>query len=312
LEKSTDLTPRISVIVPAFMGYGSVGAALESWDVQTARDQLEIIVLCPTLPAGKTSPGHTVLVTDNLLLHEARALAARKARGDYVLFAEDHCLPDSDCAEWIIRRLDEGWDAVGPALRPGDPGMISHGSFLISYAQWMLPSSGSIEYLPGHNAVVRRKLLLEVGDDLEELLIATLFLMSRLRAEGRRFAIEDRARMRHFDALEWGQAGRIFLTIGQACGAMRLRDSSKVARLMYAFLTPVIGMRHFGRGLGQYARAGARAGFGARSLLASAYFAGLWGIGEALGAWRGLGRVKPTLWVSEIKPVSRDHAANNL
>ena len=306
------MTPRISVIIPAFKGYESVSAALESWAAQTWRDQLEVIVLCPSTPSGTTSPRHKVLVTGKLLLHEARALAARGAAGDYVLFAEDHCLPDPDCAEWIIRRLEEGWDAVGPALRPGDGGMVSHGSFLISYAQWMLPAPGAIAHLPGHNSVVRRQLLLDVGDDLEDLLIATLFLMAKLHAEGRTFAIDDRARMRHFDALEWGKAGRIFLTIGQACGAMRLRDSSIPARIMYALLTPGIAAKHLARGLGQYSRAGVRAGFGPGSLIASAYFAGLWGIGEALGAWRGLERVKPALWVSEIKPVSREHAANNL
>jgi hypothetical protein len=311
LEESTDLTPRISVIIPAFMGYDSVGAALESWDAQSARDQLELIVLCPGAPGRVTSPGHVVVVTGNLLLHEARALATRKARGEYVLFAEDHCLPDPDCGEWIIRRLDEGWDAVGPALRPGDPGIVSHGSFLISYAQWMLPNSGSIAYLPGHNAVVRRQLLLDVGDELEDLLIATLFLMSRLRAEGRRFAIDERARMRHFDALQWNHAGKIFLTIGQACGAMRAGHLSRLSRFLYAFLTPVIAVRHFSRGLAQYFRAGKQAGFEAKSIFASAYFAGVWGIGEALGAWRGLDHVKPMLWVSEIKPVSREHAASS-
>ena len=306
------MTPRISVILPAFMGYESVEAALESWDAQTAREQLEIIVLCPVAPDRATSPGHVVLVTDNLLLHEARALAARRARADYVLFAEDHCIPDPDCAEWIIKRLDEGWDAVGPALRPGDPGIVSHGSFLISYAQWMLPTSGAVAHLPGHNAVVRRRLLVEMGDDLDDLLIATLFLMSRLHAEGRRFAIEGHARMRHFDALEWDKAREIFLTIGQACGAMRVRNRSKLARFLYSFLAPVIATRHLSRGLAQYARAGNRAGFGASSILVSAYFAGAWGIGEALGAWRGLEHVKPLLWISEIKPVTREHVVNNL
>lgn len=302
----------MSVIVPAFMGYESVSAALESWDAQSCRAQLEIIVLCPQQPATAPSPAHVVVETGNLLLHEARALGTRRASAEYVLFAEDHCLPDADCAEWIVRRLGEGWDAVGPALRPGDAGMISHGSFLITYAQWMLPAPGVVENLPGHNAVVRKQLLLDTGDDLEDFLIATMFLMAKLHREGCRFCVEERARMRHFDAIEWQKAGEIFLTIGQACGAMRLRGSPLPARMMYAFLTPAIAARHFARGLAQYARAGTRAGFGAGSIVASAFFSVIWGLGEALGAWRGLDHVKPRLWISEIKPVTKEHAARNL
>lgn len=300
------MKPRVSVIVPAFLGYESVAVALESWDSQTCRDQLEVIVLCPTKPGDGVSARHIVLETGDKLLNEARAAGVGVASGDFVMFAEDHCLPDPDCMEWIIKRLDEGWDGVGPVLRPGEPGIVSHGAFLISYAQWMPPSPGMIDHLPGHNAVIRKSLVLEVGDELPYLLVASMFLMARLRSRGARFFLEERARMRHFDTTEWEQTREIFHVVGQACGAMRLRNSSAPARLVYGLLTPVIAARHFSRGLREHLRHGARAGFSPSSLLASAYFATAWAAGETLGAWRGLDRVKSILWISEIKPVTRD------
>ena len=305
------MKPRVSVILPAFLGYESVAAALESWDAQTCRDQLEVIVLCPVKPLRGVSSRHVIMETGDKLLNEARAAAARAATADFIMFAEDHCLPDPDCMEWLIKRVDEGWDAVGPALRPGDPGMISHGAFLISYAQWMLPSSGWVAHLPGHNAVVRRQSVVDMGSELEDLLIASMFLMARLHSSGARFFLEERARMRHFDSIEWNQTREIFLVVGQACGAIRLKDSSRLLRILYGVLTPLTAARHFSRGVMHHARAGVRAGFAPSSILASAYFASAWAIGETLGAYRGLDRVKPRLWISEIKPVAQERAARN-
>jgi len=304
------MKPRVSVIIPAFRGYESVAAALESWDAQTCRDMLELIVLCPAKPAGAVSPGHVVLETGDKHLHEARAAGVRAAASDFIMLAEDHCLPDPDCMEWIIRRLEKGWDGVGPTLRPGDTGIVPHGAFLISYAQWMPQSSGPIGHLPGHNAVVRRSLVLDVGEELPQLLVASMFLMARLRSRGAKFFLEDRARMRHFDTVEWSETRAIFHVVGQACGAVRLGNSTQVARFLYGLLTPLTAARHFSRGVIQHVRVGARAGFSPLSLAASAWFAAAWALGETVGAWRGLDRVKPILWISEIKPVTRERAGS--
>ena len=144
MESSNDLKPKISIIVPAMLGYNSVLAALNSWEAQHCRDQLEILVLCPTGPNHPIPPGHVVVETGSMLLHEARAAGVRRAAADFVMFAEDHCLPDPECAAALILRIEEPWDAVGTALRSGNPSMaVTQGSFLISYSQWMLPVRGT-------------------------------------------------------------------------------------------------------------------------------------------------------------------------
>jgi len=73
----------------------------------------------------------------------------------------------------------------------------------------------------------------------------------------------------------------------------------------------VTAARHFGRGLIHYVRAGRRAGFGFQSVLAGGFFACVWAVGESVGAWRGLARVTPDLWISEIKPVSMEQVARS-
>lgn len=311
MESSTDLKPKISVIVPAFLGYDSVAAALDSWEAQTRRADIEIIVLCPVAPGSRLARGQTVLETGSLQLHEARAAGVRKAKADYVILAEDHCLPDIDCVERMLNRMNEKWDAIGPAIRSGNfPGIVVEGSFLISYAQWLLPKSGSTSSLPGHNAVVRKQPLLDIGDDLDDELRTPVFLMSRLRSEGRSFCIEETAGMRHFDVPHWGRTTSIFFRVGQGVGAVRRGKSSVIVRALFVLLTPLTAARHFARGLIHYARAGHRAGFSPLSLVSAAVFATVWACGESVGAIKGIVQVLPHLWTSEIKPVSRDQVAH--
>ena len=310
MEESIDMTPRISVILPALLGYDSVHAALDSWEAQTCRDQLEILVLCPEASRVSLPRGQTIVETGALHLHEARAAGIRRASAEYVLLAEDHCIPDHDCVEALLRRVDEGWDVVSPALRPGELGLIAQGSFIISYSEWMLPEPRKASHVPGHNVVMRKQPLLDMGDQLERELISAMFLMRRLQKAGARFFVDDRARMRHFDVTELNRTMAIFFAVGQGCGATRLRERSKLTRALYGFMIPLIAARHFVRGTKEYARAGRRAGFSPMCVVAGGFFACVWAIGESVGAWRGVESVTPNLWIGEIKPVSREQAAS--
>ena len=56
---------------------------------------------------------------------------------------------------------------------------VAQGSFLIAYAQWMLPVRGPISSLPGHNVVLRKQALLDLGQELEGELLFAAFLMQR-------------------------------------------------------------------------------------------------------------------------------------
>jgi hypothetical protein len=309
VEQPPDLTPALTVILPAMLGYESVAAALDAWDAQTSRHRIEVLVLCPTAPKETCRDDHVIVETGSLRLHEARALGVRTAAAGAIVLAEDHCLPDPEYAEHVLARLEEGWDAVGPAIRSGAArGAVPQGSFLIGYGQWVLPAAGPTAHLPGHNPAIRKAVLLELGADLDVALFEAMFLMRRLQREGRRFFVEPNARMRHFDPPNLSRAARIFLVVGQGCGAMRLRGRSAAARAGYVLLTPVTALRHFARAAVHYARVGRRAGLVPLSVLTSMIFAGIWAVGESAGALLGIARVAPYLWLSEVKPVSRDEA----
>jgi len=290
------------------LGYDSVLAALDSWEAQSCRDQLEIVILCPTpVEVGLLPPGQVVIVTGSLLLHQARALGILQASADYVTLAEDHCLPDKCWAQAVLDRLAEGWDAVGPALRPGNlTTNWAQASFLLGYGQWMSPVvGGPASVMPGLTAGLRKKPLVELGPALERDLLVAAFLMRRLQGQGQRFYLEDRATMRHFDPPGWKKDIRIYYSAGMGFGALRTSGWPRAGRALYWLAMPAIAARHWGRALTHYRRAGAQAGLSPFCLLAAALLALAWACGESIGAPMGVARSAPFMAFAEIKPVAR-------
>jgi glycosyltransferase involved in cell wall biosynthesis len=313
------MKPRLSILLPAMLGYDTVLAALDSWEAQTCRDQLEILILCPDHlgpAAAQTAalpPGQIVFPVGSADLHEARAIGIQRASGDYVMLAEDHCLPDPDWTQAILDRLEEGWDAVGPALRPGNrTSCWAEGSFLIGYGEWMMPvTGGPTEVLCGWNGTIRTELVRQLASEHADELLNGAFLVRRLHRQGHRFYLEDRARMRHFDPPGWAYEILLLAIVGLGFGAMRARRWSLPARLLYPLATPAIAFLHWKRAFAHYRRAGSGAGLRPTALGAALVLASAWGLGEAAGALMGTTRVAPHIWRTEVKPVRREDVARS-
>ena len=222
------------------------------------------------------------------------------------MLAEDHCIPERGFVAAVAARLSEGWDAVGPALRPGNLSTAwSQGSFLIGYGQWMLPAqSGPTDVLCGWNGTVRTSLLHGLGADLADLLSVGAFAVRRLREDGARCFLESRACMRHFDPPGGCTEIMLLWIVGLGFGAMRTRDWPWIARLLYPLALPLCALMHWRRALLHYLRAGKAVGLGPHALAASGALAIVWAAGEAAGSVAGVRRVQPHLWKTEAKPVS--------
>lgn len=306
-----DIAPTLSIVIPALKGTQTILAALHSWRAQTAVDQLEILILSPDRPgAPELRVNERWISSANRKLHEARAIALREASAQFAVLAEDHCLPAPDWAEQMIRRLDEGWDAVGPGLYPATPHhALAAASFLVGYAQWMVPvKGGPAGCLPGHNSVIRRSLVLGWSDGLEKELLVASFLMQRLSREGARMFLEPQARMWHFDSPKLSKSLQIFACVGLGFGARRVAAWPLPARWLFSLAAPLVAVRHWWRAAVHYHRAGRQAKLNPATPLVTMLWASVWACGEALGAIAGLRRVVPVIAISELKPVSRDQA----
>ena len=295
--------PRLTVLLPALGGVQTVATALERWQAQASTHDIELIVLCPD--GGDGVDGARVVDTDGLLLHEARARGIHASTTEYVFVAEDHCLPDDGWAEAMVARLDERWDAIGSRLAAGDTSDArSQAAFLLGYGEWMAPlETGPTRVLPGHNVVLRRRILLDLGDELGELLVVGAFLIRRVRP-GRRFLVVAEAGMTHYDVTSWRRQLVVFNTVGRSFGALRTRRWPFPVRLAYAAAFPLVAVAHWRRALAQYRRGGRANGMRPTCLAPAALFAGLWALGEAVGALLGPQRVAPGAWRSETKPVT--------
>ena len=311
------MQPRLSILLPAKLGYDTVQAALDAWNAQTARADIEILVLCPehagpdAAHMARLEPGQIVVMTGSADPHDMRAIGVQRAGGEYVVLAEDHCLPDPDYAAAILARLVEGWDGVAAALRPGTrESSWSVGSFLIGYGEWMEPvAGGPTDILCGWNGTVRTTLLRDLADDLAGEMRVGAFAISRIRRGGGRFYLEHRARMRHFDPPGCGRELFLLFVVGLGFGGMRTREWSLPARWLYPLATPAIAFLHWKRACVHFVRAGTSAGLRGNALAAAAVLAVAWAVGEAIGAVLGIDRVAPLLWVTETKPVTRSQVA---
>ncbi len=313
------MKPKISILLPAMKGFESVLAALDLWEAQTRREALEILILCPD-DLGPTeqqrmelTPGQIIVLVGSADLHEARALGTGKAVGEYVMLAEDHCLPDPDWTQAMLDRLEEGWDAIGPALRPGNRTTVwAEGSFLIGYGEWMMPiESGPTEILCGWNGIVRTQLLRQAGTALAGEMLVGAFLIRRLKSQNCRFYLEARARMRHFDPPGCSYELLLLAIVGLGFGGLRTSHWPLPARLLYPLAAPAIAFLHWKRAFIHYRRAGSAYGMSVSTLAAASLLALAWALGEAAGAVLGVNRVAPYLWRTEVKPVTREDVAKS-
>jgi hypothetical protein len=313
------MNPKLTVLLPAMRGSASVAAAIDAWKAQTMRAHLELLVLLPGAPDTHGTPtdawdAHCAPVwVGGASLHEARAVGVARARGGHVFFAEDHCLPDPDWAEAVLGRIDEGWDVINPAFRPGSRDSLwGLGSFLLGYGEWMLPvRSGPLRIVCGANQIVRTALLRDMEGRLADNLQFGAFLARRLVRQHRRCYLEAEARMRHFDNTLPSRSLKEVLHVGMAFGAFRTEQWRWPARVAYPLALPFLAVLHGSRAWRQYTRAGRAERIPPTVFLAVACQSVAWALGESVGAWIGRHRVIPFLWVAEVKPVTRAAVARS-
>ena len=319
LEAQTVLNPRISVLFPAILGFASAETALACWNRQAHQDQFEILILFPqhlgpSPEEASRLPRNWVLIPYEAgELHQVRALGVDHARGEYVVLAEDHCVPDPDWMDAMLSRTQEGWDGIGCALRAGNrEGCWPEASFLIGYGEWMMPvQGGPSEVLCGWNGTIRTERVRQFGKELAAEMLMGAFLVKKLKDQGCRFYLEERARMRHFDPDGFSCEMFLLFLVGLGFGAKRTVTWSLPLRWLYPLGVPIVAMLHWKRAYTHFRRAGIRAGMGFDTLAAALVLACAWALGEGCGAVLGPRRVGHHLWQTEVKPVSREDEARS-
>jgi hypothetical protein len=299
----------MSVVVMTPGPYEPVRQVVDAIRAQTARARLELVFVTPSRDAlaltGIDLDGFAgVVVTEIDALDSspaARAAGVRAATAPVVAFTEDHCFPEPEWAEALLREHDQPWAGVGPAVLNGNPvSVVTWANLLPEYGGWLHPvAGGEYAHIPGHNSSYKRDVLLQYGDRLPVMLEAESAMQWDLRARGHRFAIAPRARIRHMNFSRVGPSLGLRFNCGRLFAANRARSWTAAARLVFCCAAPAIPAVRLWRALRDLRRIG-RLDLLPRLLPALVAFYAVDGLGELAGYALGAGNANRRITETEF------------
>ncbi len=255
-------SPEMSVVIVTPDSYEVIRKTIRHLRKQTVRERLEIVIVAPSraelqLMDSDLQGFHSykiVEVGQIRILSNAKAAAIPETSAPVVAFAEDHCFPECDWAEALIKAHSYGHAAVGPIMRNANPTTaLSWAGLFLHYGCCLQPLlSGQYTNLPWHNTSFKRHLLLEYCSELAPMLLVEGILFDDLRSKGHTLHLEPAARTHHVNIsilsswiahAFWG--GRLF-------GALRAKKNewSVFKRLAYIGALPLIPAVRFYRTIG--------------------------------------------------------------
>src|ERR1700738_5080573 len=105
------MTAEMSVVLVTLDSFATIRKTVRHLLRQTVRDRLELVIVAPSRQALGLGDSdvrgfcavQVVELGPILSMSEARAAAARRATTPVVAFAEDHCYPDPNWAEQLLK-----------------------------------------------------------------------------------------------------------------------------------------------------------------------------------------------------------------
>jgi len=287
--------PQLSVILYAADSFATVGKTLRHLHAQTARAELELVLVAPADVQQQADRinAQRVEVPAGAPAHVARAAGMRAATAPVVVLAEDHSFPEPDWAAALIKAHRGPWAAVGPVIGNANPGsLMSWVSLFINYGQWAAPHPGGVvRDLPGLNSSYKRTVLLAYGPRLEQMLERESILHEDLQANGHQLYLEPTAQTKHVNVsrgwstiLDQYLGGRCFAGTRAATGRWGLGP-----RLRACVMTPLMIAGWLRAILRDIRRCGQWTHLWPRILPALAVSLGARGLGELVGYLGGPG-----------------------
>lgn len=237
--------PRISVVLVTDE-LGTVADVLASLRAQPIHDRIELVVVSQSQAGIGDVQGlgavRGVEVGSLVPLEAALAEGVRAATARVVLLGETHAFPDPGALEPILRAIeDEGYAAVAPALRNGNPETAaSWASLMVTYGRALGGDRREVETMSTHNTSYRRDLLVALGAELPALLRVGGGLDARLRDAGHRLLYEPGATFAHLNVVPLRSCFLDRFYVARCYAAARSRCWPVARRLLYALGSPLI------------------------------------------------------------------------
>jgi hypothetical protein len=251
-------TPLLSIVIATPDSFDVIRHTISYLARQTVRDSLEIVIVAPSraqlrlnetpLPDALTEFMQIQIVEVGAIHSIGRANAAgiRHATAPLIALAEDHCFPDPQWAENLIKTHRGPWAAVGPAVRNANPkSAVSWADLFIGYGPWLWPTTArEADLLPGHNTSYKRAHLMAYGEKLEPMMEAETLLHWDLRKNGHRLFIDPSAQVAHTNFSLWQSWLPVQFYNGRLFAGARVRDMALWQRALFVAGSPAIpGLR---------------------------------------------------------------------
>lgn len=246
-----NFTPALSVIMVTPESYATCRKTISYLRAQTARDQMEIILVAPSqdgldLDAAELECfARYEIVAVGTLPSNGYGIAAgiRAAHAPVVVYGEEHSYPEPQWAERLIARHRENYAAVGFAMENANPKTLASWAHL--YGQFgpvIAPVfAGTAIYLAGHHTSYKRAVLFEYGERLAQMMDNECALHLDLRANGHALYLENVV-SQHVNISRW-RAYCLLDYLGQRGFAAARAASgkwSRARRWSYAAASPLI------------------------------------------------------------------------
>ncbi len=259
-------TPQVSVIMLVGHQRERAESALTSLLGQTGLERCEILVWDsapeshPPIAGSDQPPVRVVVPASRRDFGRMKAEAVRLARGEVVLFLEEHVQVAPGWLEAMAGRFDGSWVAVGPCVENANPDVgLSKIMALLNYGLWTPPvGQGEVSLLPGNNSAYQRQALLDLGDDLASLLVSDTVLQWTLMAKGGRLFLEAEAAIRHLNPTTLANCLKAEFTYHWPFAGIRAQSQgwSRWKSLRYLLLSPAIPWLRLRRSLALNAEKG--------------------------------------------------------
>jgi hypothetical protein len=240
--------PRLSIIIGTD-NFARVATLVESAERQTIANDIELVVVASdtgdieaNVPRASFHSVQIIPTKPIVALAAARATGVRASKAPAVFIAETHAYPDPDFCEIALRALSDEWAAVVPGFRNSNPvNSLSWAGFLSDYGPWLESRErGQTDYIPSHDVVFRKDVLLEFGDRLDNALTFGDELYLGLRARNHKALFEPAARIQHVNIIKLDSFVYERHIAGRLIGSYRSRRWSYPKRVAYAAASPLI------------------------------------------------------------------------
>lgn len=301
--------PTASIVMVASAGEMSVRHILSVLRAQNIANELEIVISArenavAELSQIESSPFFDIQVVTGDFTTSARARvpAVLEARGDIIIFCEDHCFPTSDdWAEKIITPLAFDHAAVGPTIENSNPNSaMSWANLLIEYGPWVGNTKSEQQaFIPGHNSCYKTAELLSYGDQLGEMLEVEWVLHRDLVRKGKTLWVTAEAACEHLNFSLFRQSVLLHFFEGWSFAASRALEFNAPRRLTYGFLWPAIFLIRFWRVMGMLIDLPISRSLKLKCVFATALLLQISALGEGFGYL--LGEQKVRKWLGHME-----------